>query len=301
MKLDREQLETFVMVLDEGGFERAAIALRVSQSAVSQRIRALEQAVGSALLVRVTPPRPTPAGNALLRHVRHLRLMEAQFARQLVPSRDGMVTLAVAVNADSLATWFPAAMEDIWRREGLLLDLMVDDQAHTHDWLRRGEVSGCVTSLAEPIAGCEAKPLGAFRYACVATPAFAAQWFDGGLRATNWQTAPAIVYDRKDSMHAEFIRRRFGVSNARFPSHAIPSPETFFEAIRRGIGYGFVPLAQLGDMLNSGAVIDLAPEYRPRISLYWQHWSLEPEPAQRLTQAVIAMARAALEPLSDTD
>lgn len=295
MKLDREQLEAFVSVLDEGGFERAASALRLSQSAISQRIRALEQAVGGALLLRVVPPRPTPTGNALLRHVRQLRLMEAQFARQLAPARDGMVRLAVAVNADSLATWFPAAMEDVWVREGLLLELMVDDQAHTHDRLRRGEVSGCVTSLAEPIAGCEAKPLGVLHYACVASAAFATQWFGGALRASNWQRAPAIVYDRKDTMHADFIHTHFGIAEARFPTHAIPSPEAFLAAVRRGIGYGFVPLPQMEGLLESGELVDLAPAFRPRIALYWQHWMLEPEPAQRLTQAVIASARTALD------
>lgn len=298
MKLDREQLEAFVTVLDEGGFERAASSLRISQSAVSQRIRALEQAVGSALLLRVVPPRPTSAGISLLRHVRQLRLMEAQFERQLAPVHDGSVTLSVAVNADSLATWFPAAMRDIWQREELLLDLLVDDQAHTHDRLRRGQVSGCVTSLADPIAGCDAKPLGVLRYVCVATPAFAARWFDGSLRAGNWQRAPAIVYDRKDAMHADFIHRHFGIPDARFPSHAVPSPEAFLTCICNGIGYGFVPLPQLSDLLETGVLIDLAPAYRPSVSLYWQHWILEPEPAQRLTQAVMASAGKALDALT---
>jgi LysR family transcriptional regulator, chromosome initiation inhibitor len=301
MKLDRDHLEAFVSVLDEGGFERAATALRISQSAISQRIRALEQAVGGALLLRTVPPRPTSAGNALLRHVRQLRLMEAQFERQLAPARNGSVTLPVAVNADSLATWFPAAMEDVWQREGLLLELMVDDQACTHDRLRRGEVSGCVTSLAEPIAGCDAKPLGLLRYICVATPAFAAQWFNGALRSTNWQHAPAIVYDRKDTMHADFIRRHFGVADARFPCHAIPSPEAFLAAIRRGIGYGFVPQPQLSGLLEAGELVDLAPALQPGVSLYWQHWILEPEPAQRLTQAVMASARKALDAMAEAD
>lgn len=300
MNLDRQQLEAFACILDAGGFERAAQQLHLSQSAISQRLRTLEQTLGCALLIRTSPPQPTAAGHTLLRHIRQLRLMEAAVADQLRPAPGRNISLSVAVNADSLATWFLPGVQPACVRQGLLLEVMLDDENHTHSWLQRGEVSGCITALATPLAGGVAEPLGMMEYACVATRSFAAQWLPHGLQGLRWQQAPAISFNRKDTLHAQFIEQHFGVAAAQFPRHLLPSPEAFLSAIRLGLGYGFVPVLQLPNLAHEAELIELAPAQRQRVMLYWQHWRLEPEAAQRLSQAVMTAGRQALVQLPHT-
>ena len=106
---DRDQLETFATVAEEQSFERAATLLNITRGAVSQRIRGLEESFSTVLLVRERPVAPTPAGEVLLRHVKALRLLEGSALRELLPeaSPKSPVPLAIAVNADSLGTWFP--------------------------------------------------------------------------------------------------------------------------------------------------------------------------------------------------
>ena len=75
--LDARQLEALAAVIEHGSFGAAAKALSVTLAAVSLRIKSLEAALGQRLLVRGKQVRATPAGQALLAHVKQLRLMEA--------------------------------------------------------------------------------------------------------------------------------------------------------------------------------------------------------------------------------
>ena len=98
------RLLAFEAVLLEGGFERAARRLALTQSAISQRVKLLEAELGQVLLVRSKPVRPTPAGRRLLPYLAQLRLMEAEARRALAPRQaHGPLRLAVGVNADSCA------------------------------------------------------------------------------------------------------------------------------------------------------------------------------------------------------
>ena len=109
---DYKLLAALAAVIEQGGFERAAQVLGLSQSAISQRIKLLEARVGQPVLVRATPPSPTEVGRQLLNHVQQVRLLERDLQRQ-VPALDeeGMPErLRIALNADSLATWWAGAV-----------------------------------------------------------------------------------------------------------------------------------------------------------------------------------------------
>lgn len=54
-----EQLHTFAAVLREGTLDAAARSLNITPSAVSQRLKALEQASGRVLLQRSNPVQAT--------------------------------------------------------------------------------------------------------------------------------------------------------------------------------------------------------------------------------------------------
>jgi len=297
--LDREQLETFATIVECGSFERAASALSVTRGAVSQRIRALEESLATVLLLREKPVRPTHRGEVLLRHVKALRVLEGATLHEVAPGRrsNAPVHMAVAVNADSLAVWFGPVIQALLGTRRVALEVISDDQDHTFSRLSRGEVIGCVSAQAEAIQGFAAEPLGALEYRCVASSAFAEQQLPNGLALPALLNVPALLFDRKDSLHDTFLARHFGFAVERYLRHYIPSPEGLLNAVTRGGGYALLPAAQVASLLKSGALVDLAPAAPMQVALHWHHWRTELPIAQELSRIVVAEARRSLLPL----
>jgi LysR family transcriptional regulator, chromosome initiation inhibitor len=293
--LDRDQLEAFATVAEARGFERAAALLNITRGAVSQRIKALEESLARVLLLRDKPVAPTPAGEVLLRHVKALRLLEGAMLHEIAPKpHDRVVPLAIAVNADSLATWLTAPLWELMRRGRVALEIVTDDQDHTAGRLTRGEVIGCISTAARPASGFVAEPLGAMEYRCCAAPGFARERFADGLSMPAVLAAPAILFDRKDSLHDEFLRRRFGFAVDRYPRHYLPSPLARLEGVAAGVGYGLVPWLLAEPLAARGDLVDLAPDLPVLVDLYWHHWGLEPPLARDITAHLVERSRALL-------
>lgn len=294
--LDRDQLEAFAAVVEHQSFERAAAALSITRGAISQRIKLLEEALSAVLLIRDRPVLPTVSGEILLRHVKAVRLLEQEVYREIAPPGTILerARLAVAVNADSLATWFGACSATLLQALPVALEVLVEDQDHTWPMLLRGEVVGCVCTEPKPAQGFDAIRLGMMVYRCVATPAFAQTHFPHGLRTHEAVTVPAVVFNRKDALHDEFLNLLFGVDIERYTKHYFPSPSALLNAIRMGSGYGVVPSDQAQALLDSGQLVDLAPSTPLQVPLYWHHWRQEPYLAQRVTEFITLSARQAL-------
>ena len=298
--LDYAALSALAAVVREGSFERAARALNVTPSAVSQRIRLLEERVGCALVVRAQPCRATETGQRLCRHVDQVRLMEheLQTALPTLEPADGelparRVTLPVAVNADSLATWFAPAAARYAADAPVLLEVAVDDQDHTAERLKSGAVLAAVTAMAEPAPGCNSRPLGAMRYVATASPAFVARYFADGVNARTLAEAPSLVFDRKDQLQARWVRRQCRRA-VELPRHALPSTQAFVEANGAGMGWGMQPLPLVRPLLASGALVELVPGATLDVRLYWQHARAASSLLEGLTRAVLGAAREAL-------
>ncbi len=206
------------------------------------------------------------------------------------------VPLAIAVNADSLATWFPRALWELLLRRQVALEIVTDDQDHTSGRLARGEVIGCISTDAKPAGGFLAECLGAMEYRCYATPAFAADYFPNGLNVQAVLTAPAILFNRKDSLHDDFLKRRFGFAVERYPRHYLPSPMILMEGVVAGVGYGLVPSLQAAAAAERGELVDLAPDEPVLVNLHWHHWELEPPLSREITKLVVGHAQAQLLP-----
>lgn len=280
MRFDPAQLETLLAITEEGTFDAAARRLHVTPSAVSQRVRALELAAGQVLVRRATPATVTAAGEPLLRLGRQLRLLAAEAALSLGDPE--AVDLPVAVNADSLATWFRPVLDAVAGREGTALRLHVEDQAYSHDLLRRGEVLAAVTDEPRPVQGCVVETLGTIRYTPAAAPSFVERHRRG--RGLAWDRMPMVVFNEKDHLQDEVLAAR----RATRPPvvHRVPSTADFHEAVRRGLGWGMVLDPQLGPDLASGALVRL-PGTRPvRVGLHWQRWRLDSPALAALTQDV---------------
>lgn len=297
---DPAQLAALSAVLRTGSFDRAAQLLHVTQSAISQRVRQLEEQVGTSLVVRSQPCRATEAGERLFRHAEEVRLLEQGVRRDLglastgAEETGGWPSLRIAVNADSLATWFLPAMAEVG---GVLFDLVIDDQDHSADWLKRGEVRAAISGSAKPVQGCDCRPLGALRYLATASPAFILRWFgDDPVTAARLAQAPVITFNAKDRLQTRWAEQTLGVSSAG-PSHWLPSSHAFVDAAIAGIGWGMNPENLAAAALADGRLQELVAGKPLDVPLYW-HVSRSVAGALRpLTDAVIKATRGALRPL----
>lgn len=295
--LDYALLAAVAAVVREGSFERAALALHVTPSAVSQRVKLLEQRLGERLVVRGSPCRATAAGAHLVQHADAVQALEHELARALPTAQLGAAagggparpTLRVAVNADSLATWFMPAAAEFARAHAALLDLRLDDQEHTAAALRAGEVAAAVTTLAAPVPGCRSLALGAMPYVAVASPDYVSSYFAQGLDAASLAVAPCLVFNQKDRLQDDWVRAVVGRAVA-LPRHWVPAAQAFIDGCLAGLGWGLNPLALAAPHLARGTLVELPPHHRLSVALHWQ----VPRNATGLLQSLTdAVCRAA--------
>ena len=299
--LDARQLEALNAVIEHGGFGPAAKSLSITLAAVSLRIKSLEDTLGQRLLVRGKQVRATPAGQALLGHVKQVRLMEADLLDGLqggAKPKSGVrwQSLGVAINADSVASWFLPGVAALLQRHHLVLEILIDDQDHTHDALKSGDVTGCVTTLTTAMRGCVAEPLGVMRYRCVASPAVAQRCRTprGAVSVHKLLAQPAVIFNRKDALQDTFLLQHFGLRQPNYPRHFAPAVEAFETAIELGLGWGMVPEQHLA---ARPGLQEILPDATVDVVLYWQHWAHESLSAQRLTAAVKEAAHKHLRPV----
>ncbi len=306
-ELPLDQVRTLLSVVDRGSFDAAAQELRLTPSAVSQRIKALERRVGRVLVLRTKPARPTGSGEVLVRLARQLVRLEDDAAAELgLPAPGGdsdsggagagpATTLAVAVNADSLATWFLPALSQVPAELRVCFELHKEDQARTADLLRQGLVSAAITASPHPVAGCTVRPLGSMAYRARATPGFVQRWLAGGPVAETLPSAPVIVFNRDDDLQDAFLRDLApqAVPGPGRVRHSIPASDAYVRAVAAGLGWGMLPDEQAAQ-LPAGTVVDLAPGRTVEVALYWQQWKLDSPPLAALAAAVARAAAGTL-------
>ncbi|ABD68153.1 transcriptional regulator, LysR family [Rhodoferax ferrireducens T118] len=297
---DPDALECLAAIVEEGGFERAAVRLSITQSAVSQRLRSLEVQVGTVLIVRSRPLKPTSAGRLLLKHALQTRLLRADLQRDLKDLAPGAAgsggdveRISIAINADSIATWALAALSELARR-GLGLEIITDDQDFTIEWLREGRVLGCVTTLKQALRSCKMVPLGAMRYVAVAETAYAAAHCPDGLSPHNFRHVPFIAFNRKDDLQGEFIAHVFHLKHVALSQLYVPSSEGQVSAVLAGWGVSVLPELQVREHLRSGRLVNLAPGHVLPVDLYWHCWNLDSVVLDALTAALTEAAAVAL-------
>lgn len=296
MRIGREQLETLAAVAEEGSFDAAAARLRLTPSAVSQRVKGFEQELGRVLVVRSRPVALTDSGAALLRLARQIQLLEHDAAEALgLADSGGRVAIPIAVNADSMTSWILPALARAAERQPVVFELHRDDQEHTASLLASGVVMAAVTSQASPVPGCTVTRLGRMRYRAVATPAFVARWFPAGADAAALAVAPCVEFDRKDTLQTRYLESR-GVPDPAPPRHYVPASADFALAVELGLGWGMLPDAQADELRGRGALLDLDSARPIDVPLFWQQWDLRSPLLDAVAGELLEAARAALEP-----
>ncbi|WP_237841102.1 ArgP/LysG family DNA-binding transcriptional regulator [Cellulosimicrobium cellulans] len=316
MDLQPDQLRTLATIAAAGTFEAAAHRLGVTPSAVSQRVRALESAVGQVLVRRGKPAELTPPGQVLVRHARHLELQQADVLAELgigapeapapQPVEDAAAPLpevTLVVSGDALTTWaLPALVEASgWAR----LEVLREDEEHSIGLLRDGTAVAAVTSVAEPVPGCRSTLLGQMRYRPMASPAFVARWFPEGPTAVALSRAPVLAFDRKDDLQERYLRLRAqraagtGAGTPAGPAtdpprHYVPASNEFRRAIELGMGWGMLPDLQSARAERAGRLVGFDDARAMDVPQHWQQWRLHSTSLDRLAAAVARAARAAL-------
>jgi LysR family transcriptional regulator, chromosome initiation inhibitor len=288
--LDLNRLEALATAVSEGTFEAAAGKLHVTPSAISQRVKALETATGRVLLVRSKPVEPTPSGAALLRAARQIQVVTDDLARELGGTKPGgLPVVALAINADSLATWLLPALAAA--RSEVTFDIRREDQERTSELLRQGTVMAAVTASSVAVPGCSVEPLGRMRYRPLASPAFARRWFGDGVTVANLARAPVVVFDRDDRLQHVYLRRRTR-RDLEPPVHYVPGSEAFVQAVDLGIGWGMVPDLQAED--GARDLVEIDPNNSLDVELFWQQWRLRSAALERVADLVRRAAHTAL-------
>ena len=291
MNLDPHQLSALNAILRHGSFEAAAAELAVTPSAISQRIRALEERIGVSLIHRGTPCTGTPAGSRLARHAEDIGLLEAQLSRELSLEKDtGPTRVRIAVPADILSTWFIDAMAMV---DDMLFDLVIDDQDHSAEWLRRGEVSAAISVGGQTVPGCDAIALGTLRYLPTASPEFMRRWFADGVTTRSLSRSPCLTFNQKDALQKTWITAQTG-SRLSPPTHFLPSSHGFVAAAAAGLGWGMNPEALVRSAIKEGRLCELVPNAPLDVPLTWQVGRILSPALASLTHAVKTVAAQAL-------
>ncbi len=294
--LDYKLLEAFAMVIIEGGFEKASRKLNLTQSAVSQRVKQLEDQYGQILLKRTAPPEPTERGIPLLVHYRQVRQLETDLRHDCDCKEQSLFTsLAIGVNADSLAFWFFAAVQEVLQKEKIVLDLHVDDQDQTHQFMQEGKVWGCISTRSQPFQGCKVTRLGRLKYGIFSTSEFAAHWFPDGLTAEAFELAPMARFNRKDDLNSRMFSLLLAEEPRKPPTFYLPSTEIYGLFVSESRCYGLLPEQQSRPLAASGRIINLSPAHAVDVELYWHCWNLKSALMERFNRHFLTRSRQLLD------
>ncbi|KQQ34803.1 LysR family transcriptional regulator [Rhizobium sp. Leaf306] len=296
--IDYSALRVLLAVVQSGSFEKAAAVMNVTPSAVSQRIKQLEERVGAALVVRGSPCVATAKAEQLCRHMENVGMLEHDLLEGLPSLADKddfrqRVTIRIATNADSLGTWFLEAMSEFSKSSSYLLNISVDDEDYTGDWLQQGKVVAAVSSSERPISGCRRFPLGALRYYATASPQFIASYFADGVTPEALANAPTLTFSQKDRLQSQWVRRTLG-TDVHLPTHWMPSTQSFLDATLMGMAWGMNPVYLARDHLSAGRLVELIPDTPVDIALYWHINRLAADRLAKLTSTIVDVARRSL-------
>ncbi|WP_411993007.1 LysR family transcriptional regulator ArgP [Agarivorans sp. DSG3-1] len=292
--IDYKLLKALDAVLSEQSFERAAQRLHLTQSAISQRIKALESQLGQPLLIRSQPLMPTELGQRLLGHYQQVLQLETELASQLNVDDTRAQALPLAVNADSLASWLIPALSPTLQQQRVEMNLYVEDESRTWQRMRSGEVLACVTSRAAAVAGSESHFLGYMEYLCVATPEFAQRFFPKGVNRESLSLAPGMSFDQHDDMHIQFLSEHFSLSPGQYPCHTVRSSEAFMELALASGAYSLNPRLHVAKHLTNGSLLNLTPALQVRVPLYWHHWQLAGKLMKQLSEQIRSYTKRCL-------
>ncbi|MBE0364458.1 LysR family transcriptional regulator, chromosome initiation inhibitor [Pseudoalteromonas ulvae UL12] len=292
---DYKLLHALNVVIAQQSFEKAAVELCLTQSAVSQRIKLLEQTLGQPVLIRSQPIEPTPLGMKLLAHYQQVSQLEQAIMPQInAQGASENIQVNLASNADSLATWLISAIGEISHDYNLSVNFLIADENRTLNFVKKGEAFAAISTVEKALSGCSVDKLGDMTYILVASKPFQRRYFSNGIDSDSLKHAPAVAFDQKDDMHINYIEQHFGLKGGGYPCHTVRSSEAFVAFATQGLAYCLIPQLQIQTELAQGKLINLLPDKTLTRTLYWHRWSLLRGAFKALSQVVLKQGQAAL-------
>lgn len=293
---DYKLLTALSSIIEMQSFELAANKLFISQSAISQRIKLLEENIGQPILIRSQPIELTTVGEQLLSHFKKVQQLENELLPDLLPEKPTKpMKISLALNADSMATWFIQAVTPVLKEHLVELNLLIAHEEHTLDKLRTGEAIGAVSVIKKPLKGYRSFELGSMNYCLVSSKSFQEKYFKEGVNKSSLKMAPAISYDHKDDTHERFITKHFGLGSSEYYCHSVRSSEAFVELAKQGVAYCLLPELQIKTELASGELIKLCPEKQLLQTLYWHSWVLVKGVNKKISQEITRVGQMLLD------
>lgn len=294
-KLDYKLLAALAAIIETQSFELAANKLFISQSAISQRIKLLEENIGHPMLIRSQPIELTIVGEQLLSHFKKVQQLENELLPELLPDKPTKpMKISLAVNADSIATWFIKAVTPVLKEHLVELNLLIEHEERTLDKLRSGEAIGAVSVIEKPLKGYRSFELGKMNYCLVSSKSFQQKYFKKGVTKASLKMAPAISYDHKDDMHVRFIAKHFDLAASEYYCHSVRSSEAFVELAKQGVAYCLLPELQIKNELASGELVMLCEDKQLIETLYWHSWVLVKGINKKISQEIIRVGQTLL-------
>lgn len=294
-KFDYKLLHALSTVINEQSFERAANVLCITQSAVSQRIKQLEQQFAQPVLIRSQPIVATTLGKQLLRHYYQVVQLETDLLPQVLPDEpETPITLHIATNADSLATWLIPAISPLIKTHLVEVNMLVEDEVRTVERLKDGQAFGAISVQNTAVKGCQLTELGNLNYILVAAPEFIERYFSQGINAQSLKSAPGVAFDHKDNMHIRFIQEHFELAEGDYPLHAVRSSEAFVNMAKHSAAYCLIAELQIENELATGELVNILPEQKIVETLYWHHWVLLKGVYKAVSDAIITHGKRVL-------
>jgi LysR family transcriptional regulator (chromosome initiation inhibitor) len=292
--LDYAHLEALLAVEREKSFEGAARALGVTSSAISQRIKLLEERIGAVALNRQTPVSTTDVGAQLCRHAEMVLMLEEDVIqrnrKELGYFDEGFRKIKIAVNDDSLSSWFMGVLKaNAASGNPFLLEISIADQDYSIDWMKTGSALAAISIHKNPVQGFQSTYLGTHIYRATASPTFMERYFPDGVTLETLAEAPSLRYSSKDDLQIQWIKQVF--KEVVHPhSHTIPSSHGFVSACLEDVAWGMHPALMVDDYIAEGKLVELAPGQTLDKPLFWHCSRVIAEPFKNFTKTVIAEA-----------
>ena len=297
--LDYAHLEALLTIEREKSFEGAAKALGITSSAISQRIKLLEERIGAVTLNRQTPVSTTEVGAILCRHAEKVLLLEQeilQHGNQLSKkSAPEFLKVKVAVNDDSLSSWFMDVLAaNAASDPPYLLEMSIADQDHSITQMKAGSALAAISIDKTPVQGFQSTYLGTHVYRATASPTFVGRYFSSGVTSQALSTAPCLRYSPLDDLQIQWIEQVFG-ERIIPPSHTLPSSRGFVDACLQNVAWGMHPALMVDDHIKSGRLVELIDGATLNKPLYWHCSRVIAQPFSGFTQHVIDAANRYLD------
>jgi LysR family transcriptional regulator (chromosome initiation inhibitor) len=293
--LDYQSIAALASVIETQGFQSAADKLFITQSAVSQRIKSLEQFYGEPVLVRTLPYRPTALGLTLLGHYKRVSMLEDALHTSLTLNANAP-RISISLSRDMLETWFTSVVNQLSKILPVTIEMIADDQDRTLQYLQKGLVSACASTTEKAISGCKSAFIGYFDYVLVASPEFKKKYFKrAAITKKDLLDAPTVLFDQNDKLHADYLKYYFDLDYVDLNHcHVVPSVAGFKQFTLCGYAYALIPYIDIQQELKQQRLINLFPDKVWEMPVYWHSFEIETQAYKQFNDLVLKVGRKIL-------